>query len=389
MRSLDKHLEANSQRFHRICTGEFTDSLALDPITGLAQDLVNFFSGRDGASLEIKTKTDFIEPLLGMRPKGRVVLSFSVNSREITRIEEIRAAPLERRLASAARAQDCGYRIGFHFDPIIPIRSWQEAYSRVIDNIFELVRPSAIAWISMGILRFVPDLKEIAGARFGRIPYFHDGFLRGRDGKNRLHVDRRIRMYRSLADEDTPVLSGRPDLPVHGISIRVGGISGHKYGIRSRSGGVPQMPQCHSSMPSWNTHTVITRTALSAAKIPRLDDSIPVIALEAFLPLARKSLQNLLKWYYELLDRKVQGVTSKRGKVAEIPKEILTTGDFLAALKLNVSQPLHYVRALTPEEISPDTPHDPSRSGPPGGMCSRDPTTGDDSGKRGFLHVFR
>ncbi len=128
------------------------------------------------------------------------------------------------------------------------------------------------------------------------------------------------------------------------------------------------MPQCHSSMPSWNTHAVITRTALSAAKIPRLDDSIPVIALEAFLPLARKSLQNLLKWDYELLDRKVQGVPSKRGKVAEIPKEILTTGDFLAALKLNVSQPLHYVRALTPEEISPDTPHDPSRSGPPGGM---------------------
>ncbi len=200
MRSLDKHLEADSQRFHRICTGEFTDSLALDPITGLAQDLVNFFSGRDGASLEIKTKTDFIEPLLGMRPKGRVVLSLSVNSREITRIEEIRAAPLERRLASAARGQDCGYRIGFHFDPIIPIRSWQEAYARVIDNIFDLVRPSAIAWISMGILRFVPDLKEIAGARFGRIPYFHDGFLRGLDGKNRLHVDRRIRMYRSLAD---------------------------------------------------------------------------------------------------------------------------------------------------------------------------------------------
>ena len=25
----------------------------------------------------------------------------------------------------------------------------------------------------MGVLRFVPELKEIAGARFGRIPYFH------------------------------------------------------------------------------------------------------------------------------------------------------------------------------------------------------------------------
>lgn len=201
LKSLGRHLGADSERFHRICTGEFTDSLALDPITGLARNLVTFFSARDGASLEIKTKTDFIEPLLGMHPNGRVVLSFSVNSREITRTEEMRASTLERRLAGAARAQDCGYRIGFHFDPIIPNPHWQEAYIRVIDNIFEVVRPSAIAWISMGVLRFVPELKEIAGARFGRIPYFHDGFLRGLDGKNRLHVDRRIRMYRTLADK--------------------------------------------------------------------------------------------------------------------------------------------------------------------------------------------
>jgi spore photoproduct lyase len=198
--SLDSHLDAGSQRFHRICTGEFTDSLALNPLTGLAQTLVDFFSRRQGACLEIKTKTHLIEPLLRMEPRGRVVLSFSVNAEEITRTEEIRAATLESRLASAAMAQDRGYRIGLHFDPIIPIPGWQEAYSRTIDRIFGLVRPSAIAWISMGVLRFVPELKEIAGARFGRIPYYHDGFLRGLDNKNRLHVDRRITIYRSLAE---------------------------------------------------------------------------------------------------------------------------------------------------------------------------------------------
>jgi spore photoproduct lyase len=52
----------------------------------------------------------------------------------------------------------------------------------------------------MGVLRFIPQLKEIAGARFGRIPYFHDGFLRGLDNKSRLHVDRRVKIYRSLAE---------------------------------------------------------------------------------------------------------------------------------------------------------------------------------------------
>ena len=128
------------------------------------------------------------------------------------------------------------------------------------------------------------------------------------------------------------------------------------------------MPQCLSAMRSWNTHALITRAALSTVNGPRLDDSIPVVALEAFLSIAKDPLRDVLKWYYELLDRKVQGAAAKRGAISEIPKEILTAGDFLAALKLNVNCPLQYVRVLKPEEISPDAPHAPSRAGPPGGM---------------------
>ncbi len=128
------------------------------------------------------------------------------------------------------------------------------------------------------------------------------------------------------------------------------------------------MPQCHSAMGSWNTHALITQAALSTVNAPRLDDSISVVALEPFLSIAKDPLREMLKWYYELLDRKALGAAAKRGAISEMPKEILTTGGFLAALKLNVNCPLQYVRVLKPEEISPDAPHDPSRAGPPGGM---------------------
>jgi len=128
------------------------------------------------------------------------------------------------------------------------------------------------------------------------------------------------------------------------------------------------MPQYHSTMCSWNTHALITRAALSIVDAPRLDDSIPVIALETFLSTAKKPLREVLKWYYKLLDRKVQGAAAKRSAISEIPKEILTSSDFLAALKLNVNCPLQYVRVLRPDEISPDAPHDPYRGGAPGGM---------------------
>ena len=65
------HLDSEADGFHRICTGEFTDSLALDPLTGLASRLVEFFSRATNASLEIKTKTDFIDPLMDIDHSSR------------------------------------------------------------------------------------------------------------------------------------------------------------------------------------------------------------------------------------------------------------------------------------------------------------------------------
>ena len=200
MAALNDHLKQDANKFHRICTGEFTDSLALEPLTGLSRRLVDVFSSQKNASLEIKTKTDFIDPLLEVDPRGRVILSFSVNSMTVARQEERRAAPLERRLKAAVLAQRAGYHIGFHFDPIIPLPGWEDDYCRTIDQIFNCLDPSSIVWISLGVLRFVSGLKQVARERFGPVPYFHDGFLRGLDGKRRLHEDRRIEIYQQLSD---------------------------------------------------------------------------------------------------------------------------------------------------------------------------------------------
>jgi spore photoproduct lyase len=200
MAALSRHLDEHTDRFHRVCTGEFTDSLALDPLTGLARRLAAFFAGRKDASLEIKTKTDSVDSLLDVDPRGRVIVSFSVNAGKITATEEMRASALDRRLAAAVRVQARGYRLGFHFDPIVPLPGWEEEYTAVIDRIFSTVEPSAIAWISLGVLRFVPQLKDTVVQRFGPVPYFHDGFHRGLDGKSRLTADRRIRIYRRLVE---------------------------------------------------------------------------------------------------------------------------------------------------------------------------------------------
>jgi spore photoproduct lyase len=197
---LKRHLRENPGMFHRICTGEFTDSLALDPLTHLAGKLVQFFADQKNASLEIKTKTNTIDSLMKLHPRGKTILSFSMNAREIMAREERGAASFKERLSSAVIAQARGYLLGFHFDPIIPMVGWEDSYSEVIDAIFQSVDSTGIAWISMGVLRFVPDLKDIVMTRFGPVSYFHDGFVRGLDGKSRLSASRRIEIYRRVAD---------------------------------------------------------------------------------------------------------------------------------------------------------------------------------------------
>ncbi len=193
-------LASRPDTFHRLCTGEFTDSLALDPLTGLAVRLCAVVGKHRNASLELKTKSDHVDHLLDIPPSRRIVFSFSLNARPTAHSEELRAASLSRRLAAAGKAEAGGFRVGFHFDPVIPVSGWEEGYKETIDRIYSSVDARSVAWISLGVIRFVPTLKDVVRERFGAVPYFHDGFIRGLDGKQRLSVGRRIEMYRVLSE---------------------------------------------------------------------------------------------------------------------------------------------------------------------------------------------
>ncbi len=200
VRELERRLESQPDRFHRFCTGEFADSLALDPVTGFASELVQVFNAHPNASLELKTKSDNIDDLIGLNPTGNIVISFSMNSYHIAATHEIRAAGLKNRLLAAKKAVDAGYHVGFHFDPIIPIDDWKVGYKRTIDQIYNTVDPEKIPWLSMGVLRFVPQLKEIAMTRFGPRDLFHLPYHRGLDGKFRIFSEKRIEIYKEIID---------------------------------------------------------------------------------------------------------------------------------------------------------------------------------------------
>ena len=181
---IEAYLKKHSSERVRIGTGEFTDSLALDHITGYSKELVRFFAGKN-ATLELKTKSDNIENLIGIDHGDNTVVLWSLNPQKLCEAEELGAASLSERLAAAKKCRAAGYGVGFHFDPIIHYEGWENEYKKVVNDMFDAVPDPK--WISLGTLRFHRTLKDVIEARSPESDYIYGELTLGEDNKMRYY----------------------------------------------------------------------------------------------------------------------------------------------------------------------------------------------------------
>jgi spore photoproduct lyase len=193
-------LDRQPAKFFRIGTGEFTDSLALDPIAGWSHVLIPFISKRKNAVLELKTKSDQIEGLLSASSRKGVVVSWSLNSPQISSREEHGAPGIEKRLKAAKRCQEEGFKVGFHFDPLIQHSGWMDGYKMTLEMMTKYLDPKNIVWLSLGGLRFMPSLKSRIRKRHRNSRILAGEFVPGLDGKMRYFKPVRIEMYAYMAE---------------------------------------------------------------------------------------------------------------------------------------------------------------------------------------------
>jgi spore photoproduct lyase len=182
----------------RVGTGEWADSLAWDKLTGLSLELVDFFSRQQTLLLEFKTKTDEIENLLRIDPKGQVLVSWSLSPAAVYRASEHRSAPPAARIAAARRLCEAGYRIAFHLDPVIAYEQAQRDYLALLDELFATIDPRRIAFISLGGLRMTPALRTIARRRFPADPMLAGEEVLAPDGRYRTFVPLRAALLATL-----------------------------------------------------------------------------------------------------------------------------------------------------------------------------------------------
>lgn len=183
-KQLDVFLHKNKARPLRIGTGELGDSLAFDHITENSKDLISYFKTQKNACFELKTKTINIKNILEIEPAQNIVIAWSLNSSKIAQEEEKGAPPVGDRIDAARKVLEKGFRVAFHFDPIIRYPGWEEGYADVIQILLETVDPGRIAWISFGSLRFPPLLKTIIKERFNKTKIIFEEFILGRDRKS-------------------------------------------------------------------------------------------------------------------------------------------------------------------------------------------------------------
>lgn len=205
VRDLDSLLEEVKEkidkepwRLFRIGTWELGDSLAFEKEIGQAARLIEAFSTTCNAVLELKTKSDCVDNILKLNHNNQTVISWSLNTDTVIKNEEHKTASLYARLNAIEKTARAGYLVGLHFDPVIYHKGWERGYETLVHNVFEVVPSEQVAWISIGSLRFNPEMKKKIENNYPDSKLTCAEMILGDDAKIRYVKPLRVKMYHLL-----------------------------------------------------------------------------------------------------------------------------------------------------------------------------------------------
>jgi spore photoproduct lyase len=201
--NIDKYFEVFKKytgKHIRIGTGEFTDSLALDHITGFSTQIIEFLRNYPEIVFEIKTKSNNIENIIKTEPAGNIVIAWSLNPQKFIEQNEFYSTTFAQRIEAAKKCIEAGYNVAFHFDPVVHYEGWDKEYKEVVDYIFDNISSKHVKWISIGTFRFPRSLKKVIENRFPQNTILNGELIIGFDGKLRYPPKTRTDIYKKMIE---------------------------------------------------------------------------------------------------------------------------------------------------------------------------------------------
>lgn len=140
-----------------LCISYDTDLLALEPLFHFTERWVRFAKHHPDLTLEIRTKSGNPELFSVLRHAWdeetadtphqlpeRLIFAWTVSPEHISLATEHGAAPLSSRLKALKAAKYAGFSVRLCFDPMIYCSGWQEAYRKLVWQIFEQFTPKLL-----------------------------------------------------------------------------------------------------------------------------------------------------------------------------------------------------------------------------------------------------
>ncbi|MCF6312701.1 MAG: hypothetical protein L3J39_09650 [Verrucomicrobiales bacterium] len=158
------------------------DSLALESLTGFAENFISFFEKRPRGVLELRTKSVNVGVLLKRPALENVVVAFSLSPRPIAQAFEHGAPSVGSRLQAMERVAQRGWQIGLRLDPLIAQPDFKQHYEQLVEEIFSVIKPDQVHSVTFGPMRFPEAMFERMTKLYPEERLFAAGFEKRGDG---------------------------------------------------------------------------------------------------------------------------------------------------------------------------------------------------------------
>lgn len=168
----DDFIEATRQLVHQVKEPVYmalsydTDLLAIETWLPYCSEWIAFGRTESLLTVEIRTKSGNIHPLLKIIPHQGVILAWTLSPEAIIKQHEPLTPSLMVRIRALQHALNHGWRVRVCIDPVLAVPGWKEYYADMIRTLAEEIPLRQLDSFSIGVFRMNKQfLKNMQGNR--------------------------------------------------------------------------------------------------------------------------------------------------------------------------------------------------------------------------------
>ncbi|MBA4316764.1 MAG: hypothetical protein C0412_00030 [Flavobacterium sp.] len=162
IKNINTHFSVNKKFLPWLNVSEYTDFLAIDPITNFSTDLIRILEINPDIQLNIRTKSANVDNLIKYNAHENIKFAINLNTQYAIDNYELGCTSLNDRFEAVSKIQQkIGFLLKIVIEPIIIYDNYEKDYLELIDRIIKDIDLSRIVDFSFGTVRYKQKLKNL------------------------------------------------------------------------------------------------------------------------------------------------------------------------------------------------------------------------------------